>query len=177
MVPVDLDPGVGPLPDRFGLVSLHRLELLQGDRFAATLHALKTASATTPLLMVYDPVTDEQIERQNLAHVFDDVFFRRVPKLPYFRFVSLLRQASFVVTDSGGLQEECAFIGKPCLVHRVKTERFDGIGTNARLSGMDVGELERFLENPDLLAGAEMLALRSPSDVIVADLVERGFSR
>ncbi|TPW15742.1 MAG: putative epimerase [Acidimicrobiaceae bacterium] len=177
MVPADLDPDVGALPEQFGLVSLHRLELLQDDRFALTLQALKVASATTPLVMVYDPVTDEQIERRNLSLIFDGVSFRRIPKLPYFRFVSLLRRASFVVTDSGGLQEECAFIGKPCLVHRVRTERSDGIGTNARLSGMNIAELERFLANPNLLACAELLATHSPSDVIVADLVDRGLAR
>jgi UDP-N-acetylglucosamine 2-epimerase (non-hydrolysing) len=174
MVPDDVDPGVGQLPDDFGLVSLHRIELLQDERFAASLRALRASAATRPLVMVYDPVTDEQIERQELGDLFDDTRFRRIPKLPYFRFVSLLRRAAFVVTDSGGLQEECAFIGKPCLVHRVRSERTDGLGTNARLSGMDVAELERFLEAPDALAVSAQQSTHSPSGVIVDDLVARG---
>ena len=178
MVPANIDPDVGPLPVDFGLVSLHRIELLQDERFAATLRALRASSLKRPLVMVYDPVTDEQLDRQGLHDLFDDVHFRRIKKLPYFRFVSLLRRATFVVTDSGGLQEECAFIGKPCLVHRVKTERSDGIGTNARLSGMDVAELERFLASPDALANAAPVGQAdSPSDLIVADLVKRGLVR
>lgn len=175
MVPDDVDPGVEGLPDHFGLVSLHRIELLQDDRFAASLRALRAAAERTPLVMVYDPVTDEQIERQGLTDLFDGVHLRRIPKLTYFRFVSLLRRAAFVVTDSGGLQEECAFIGKPCLVHRVKTERSDGLGTNARLSGMKVDELERFLAAPDDVVTSTAPSTHSPSDVIVADLAQRGF--
>ena len=175
MVPADADPGIDGLADRFGLVSLHRIELLQDDRFEATLRSLHRAARATPLVMVYDPVTDEQIVRKGLVDLFDDTHFRRIPKLTYFRFVSLLRRASFVVTDSGGLQEECAFIGKPCLVHRVKTERSDGIGSNARLSGMDIGELERFLGAPEELVPSSTSAPHSPTAVIVADLATRGF--
>lgn len=174
LVPADLDPGVPDLPGTFGLVSLHRLELLQDARFAETLRALAQSAADTPLVMVYDPVTDEQIERQGLGNLFDAHLFRRIPKLPYFQFVSLLKRATFVVTDSGGLQEECADLGMPCLVHRVKTERSDGLGTNARLSGMDVSELVRFLSEPRDLSRRTPAPFESPSDVIVADLFARG---
>ena len=175
MVPADADPGVADLAHRFGLVSLHRIELLQDDRFAETLRVLHRSARTTPLVMVYDPVTDEQISRQGLEDLFDDVHFRRIPKLTYFRFVALLRRAAFVVTDSGGLQEECAFVGKPCLVHRVRTERSDGIGANAKLSGMNVAELERFLVDPAVLDSSDVPRPHSPSDVIVDDLVHGGF--
>ncbi len=45
-------------------------------------------------------------------------------------------RASFVVTDSGGSQEECFYLDRPCLVHRVRTERQEGLGENVVLSGM-----------------------------------------
>jgi UDP-N-acetylglucosamine 2-epimerase (non-hydrolysing) len=176
MVPQDADPEIDRLPQRFGLVSLHRIELLQEEQtFADSLRVLSQAARSTPLVMVYDPVTDEQIVRQGLTTMFDDEHFRRIPKLTYFRFVALLRRSAFVVTDSGGLQEECAFLGKPCLVHRVKTERSDGIGTNARLSGMDVGELERFLAAPVGLASDVGESVHSPTTVIMEDLVAHGY--
>ena len=174
LVPSQLDPDVADLPDVFGLVSLHRLELLQDERFAESLRALRASAEATPLVMVYDPVTDEQIDKQGLGDLFDGVHFRRIPKLPYFRFVALLRRADFVVTDSGGLQEECAFLGKPCLVHRVKTERSDGLGASVRLSGMRVVELNRFLGNRDLFQTEQSPQSTSPSAIIVEDLVRRG---
>ncbi len=81
---------------------------------------------------------------------------------------------AFVVTDSGGLQEECAGLGVPCLVHRLKTERSDGIGVNAVLSEFDFDILGSFLGNPQHYRTAPDPDAASPSDVIVADLVRRG---
>ena len=43
--------------------------------------------------------------------------------LPYRPFISLLQQASLIVTDSGGIQEEAPYIGTPVLVTRSETER------------------------------------------------------
>jgi UDP-N-acetylglucosamine 2-epimerase (non-hydrolysing) len=67
-------------------------------------------------------------------------------------------------------------MGKPCLVHRVKTERSDGLGLNARLSGMSVEALASFLELPEKYASEPLSVTHSPSDVIVADLVARGIA-
>ena len=38
-------------------------------------------------------------------------------------FLEKLREVDVVITDSGGLQEECAFLGVPCIVYRAETER------------------------------------------------------
>jgi UDP-N-acetylglucosamine 2-epimerase (non-hydrolysing) len=43
--------------------------------------------------------------------------------LDYFQFLSLLRRSYLVLTDSGGVQEEAPFFGKPVLVLRKVTER------------------------------------------------------
>jgi UDP-N-acetylglucosamine 2-epimerase (non-hydrolysing) len=45
------------------------------------------------------------------------------PPQPYREFISLLREASLVVTDSGGIQEEAPYLGIPVLVAREETER------------------------------------------------------
>ncbi len=46
-----------------------------------------------------------------------------IPALTYGRFIPLLKEACLVVTDSGGIQEEAAYIGVPVLVARPETER------------------------------------------------------
>lgn len=46
-----------------------------------------------------------------------------LPPLDYFSFHKLVKNASLVVTDSGGLQEESSFYGVPCLTIRNDTER------------------------------------------------------
>lgn len=46
-----------------------------------------------------------------------------VEPLDYIRFMSLVENARFVVTDSGGLQEETTYLGIPCFTLRENTER------------------------------------------------------
>ncbi len=61
-----------------------------------------------------------------------------VAPLGYFAFVTLLRRARLVLTDSGGVQEEAPAFGCPVLVLRDSTERPEGVDAGAaRLVGTD----------------------------------------
>jgi UDP-N-acetylglucosamine 2-epimerase (non-hydrolysing) len=65
-----------------------------------------------------------------------------VEPLDYRSTVWLLERCHFVITDSGGLQEEATGIGKPVLILRETTERSEGIAAGtARLVGCDRGEI------------------------------------
>jgi UDP-N-acetylglucosamine 2-epimerase (non-hydrolysing) len=58
--------------------------------------------------------------------------------LDYVPFVDLMRRCSFLITDSGGLQEEAPSLGKPVLVTRDKTERPEAIEAGmSQLVGTD----------------------------------------
>ena len=166
------------LPDApFGVVSLHRFELLNNRRLLTeTIGVLAEASRRTPLLFIDHPVTIAALERCGLTHHFDDASFCRIPRLRFFDFVRVERHSAFVVTDSGGSQEECYYLDLPCLVHRVKTERREGLGENAVLSEMRAEVLSDFLADPARFRRRAQLAPASPSDVIVADLERRGFA-
>ncbi len=94
----------------------------------------------------------------------------RVPRLRFFDFVRVERRSAFVVTDSGGSQEECYYLDLPCLVHRVKTERREGLGENALLSQMRTDVLQDFLADPSRFRRHGALPVASPSEVIVEDL-------
>ena len=74
---------------------------------------------------------------------------------PYPEFLGLLKRASFLITDSGGLQEEAVCLRKPILVVRRNTERPEVISSGAgRLVGLDPKKLElwagKLLKNPAL---------------------------
>ena len=172
----------GPLPPQapsgaFGIVSLHRFELLSNRALLTrTLEALAEASARTPMLFVDHSVTDAAVARFGLGSRFDHSRFVRVPRLRFFDFVRLEQRSSFVVTDSGGSQEECFYLDRPCLVHRLKTERREGIGENAVLSGLRDDVLREFLAAPEAYRRRSPLPDVSPSDVIVADLERRGIA-
>jgi UDP-N-acetylglucosamine 2-epimerase (non-hydrolysing) len=167
-----------PLPDEpFGIVSLHRFELLNNRALLTeTIAVLAEAASRTPMLFVDHPVTSAALERCGLERHFDGTRFVRTPRLRFFDFVRVERQSAFVVTDSGGSQEECFYLDLPCLVHRVKTERREGLGENAVLSGMDAGVLRAFLADPRRFRRTTVLPAESPSDVIVADLERRGYA-
>jgi UDP-N-acetylglucosamine 2-epimerase (non-hydrolysing) len=73
--------------------------------------------------------------------------------LDYLPMVHLLKQATLVLTDSGGIQEEATGLGKPTLVLREKTERPEGVAAGVlKLVGTDrqriVAETRELLENP-----------------------------
>src|SRR5690606_27284897 len=58
--------------------------------------------------------------------------------LGYTEFVALMREAHFLITDSGGVQEEAPALGKPVLVTRDLTERPEAVEAGcARLVGTD----------------------------------------
>ena len=138
------------LPDEpFGIVSLHRFELLNNRRLLTeTIDVLAEAARATPLLFIDHPVTIAALERFGLDRHFDATSFVRIPRLRFFDFVRVERRSAFVVTDSGGSQEECYYLDLPCLVHRVKTERREGLGENAVLSEMRADVLRDFLADP-----------------------------
>jgi UDP-N-acetylglucosamine 2-epimerase (non-hydrolysing) len=172
------EPPAVSLPDSpFGIVSLHRFELLNSRRlFADTIEVLADAARTTPLLFVDHPVTVAALEAFGLTRHFDATTFRRIPRMRFFDFVRVERSSSFIVTDSGGSQEESYYLGLPCLVHRVKTERREGLGENAVLSGMRSDVLRDFLDDPGRFRRTTPLSTISPSDVIVDDLERCGFA-
>jgi UDP-N-acetylglucosamine 2-epimerase (non-hydrolysing) len=176
MVPLELEPRV-PVPSRpFGIVSLHRFELLNDRRLLrAAVDALSHGAEHMELLFVDHPVTVSAVTRAGLLETLDRAV-RRIPRLSFFEFVALMRQARCIVTDSGGSQEESFYVNLPCLVHRKKTERREGLGENVVLSGYETSVLLDFLREPERFRRAQELPYESPSDVIVADLVARGFA-
>jgi|TARA_X000001388_G_scaffold25909_1_gene18113 UDP-N-acetylglucosamine 2-epimerase (non-hydrolysing) len=66
---------------------------------------------------------------QKHKHLLKDV--NVVEPMEYSDFINHLAKSKFVITDSGGLQEEASFLGKKCIVCREKTERLEGVGTFA----------------------------------------------
>ena len=87
-----------------------------------------------------------------------------LPALDYISMVHLLRSADLVLTDSGGMQEECPALGLPVLVLRRRTERPESVERgSARVIGVDatriVDEVSDALAHParrrpDILASA-----------------------
>lgn len=85
--------------------------------------------------------------------------------LGYATFAKLLHRSWFVMTDSGGVQEEAPSLGKPVLVMRETTERTEGIQAGTlRLVGADPHRIHaegmRLIEDP--IAYADMASATNP---------------
>jgi UDP-N-acetylglucosamine 2-epimerase (non-hydrolysing) len=80
-----------------------------------------------------------------------------VPPLGYRQLVEAMARATLILTDSGGIQEEAPFLGKPVLVMRDVTERPEAVDLGvAKLVGTDadtlVGATRRLLTDADAYA-------------------------
>jgi UDP-N-acetylglucosamine 2-epimerase (non-hydrolysing) len=165
--------GAATLQGRFGLVSLHRSELLSSrDRLAAILELVASVRTGYPLFFVDHPVTAHALRVHGLDQSIRSLI--RIPRLRYTAFIQVLRNAEFLVTDSGGCQEECFYLDVPCLIHRLVTERAEGLGTNVVMSRYDLDVVRDFLAHPEGWRTGRRPWLPSPSDVVVQDLIRRG---
>jgi len=135
-------------PERYVLVTLHRPPNVDDSAsLRRILTALLEINDVLPVVFPAHPRTRQRVEQFGI----DIGKLRFVEPLPYVEFLSLQIQATAVITDSGGIQEETTFLGVPCLTLRSNTERplTVSIGTNV-LVGQDPkllnSELTRILE-------------------------------
>lgn len=119
-------------------VTTHRRESF-GAPLLNTLHALRQIVERFPDVEIVLPVHyNPQVRTQVYERLAGTSRIHLIEPLPYREFVQLLNKSYFVLTDSGGVQEEAPSLGKPVLVLRDTTERPEGVtaGT-ARLVGTD----------------------------------------
>lgn len=139
------------LGERFGLVTLHRPsnvdEPAMLEKILATLDEI---GAEMPLLFPIHPRTRQRIFAHGLERLTENI--QLVEPLGYLEFLALQANATLVLTDSGGVQEETTYMGVPCLTLRENTERpvTVAMGTNV-LVGHDMDLLQR--EAKGILAG------------------------
>jgi UDP-N-acetylglucosamine 2-epimerase (non-hydrolysing) len=163
----------GEAQEPFGVVLLHRFEFISNAQLVTdTIGVLQ--SSRIPLRLIVDAYNREVLEKALAASGGDRISI--IPKLSHDDFVALLKQASFVVTDSGGIQAESALIGLPTLIHRKTTEQAEGIGRNILLSEWDLDRLRSFLADYESMRHSLDAPEHSPSDIIVEDLVRRGWA-
>lgn len=118
---------------RLLLTTLHRREN-QGAPMRAVCAALRALLAGDPQLHAVLPLHPNPAARDLLETELRGVQrMHLIPPPDYPAFISLLKRATLVLTDSGGLQEEAPALGKPVLVLRDTTERPEGIAAGTAL--------------------------------------------
>lgn len=90
-----------------------------------------------PVLLPLHPRTRLVAERHGLDSLFDGL--RVIEPIGYREFLGLSAEAAFLVSDSGGIQEECSIYKRPVIVVRRSTERPEVLHNFARL--VDISSL------------------------------------
>jgi len=141
---------------RLILVTGHRRESF-GEGFERICQAIKRLAQRPEVQVVY-PVHLNPNVREPVGRILgDNPRVHLIEPQDYLPFVYLMNACYFIVTDSGGVQEEAPSLGKPVLVMRDTTERPEAVKAGTvRLVGTDadriVAEAERLLDDKDAYA-------------------------
>ena len=144
---------------RYAVLTLHRQGLVDDAAlFGKIWSALADIGHRIPVIFPVHPRTQLRIRGMGFEPSTDSGKgngrggIHMIAPLGYLEFLRLQKQAAFVLTDSGGVQEETTALGVPCLTLRENTERPITVtnGTN-KIVGLDPEQICR--EADKLLAG------------------------
>ncbi|MTI50158.1 MAG: UDP-N-acetyl glucosamine 2-epimerase [Alcanivorax sp.] len=145
-------PSVGGLllsGDSFAIVTLHRYENFK-DRQCVdrVLDIVEMASEHQRLLFVMHKTTIRALKKYGFyERINNNSMIKIIPRMDYFSFIALIKKSEFVISDGGGNQEECFYLGKPILLLREASERQEGLGENCVLSRYNITLAREFVEN------------------------------
>lgn len=151
--------------DPFGqqiLVTCHRRENF-GTPLRRICTALRAIAAHSGLPLVLPVHPNPNVADVLSADLADVANLRLIAPLSYPEMITAIRNSRFVLSDSGGVQEECAALGVPLLCLREETERPEVVASgNVRLVGSDTARI--IAESHRLLAdGADHAAMSVPA--------------
>ena len=147
------DPGLDRPGKRLILVTAHRRESF-GEGFQRICEALRTIADRQDVHLVYPVHPNPNVQSIVNERLRDHRNITLIQPMDYVPFVDLMRRASLLLTDSGGIQEEGPSLGKPVLVLREKTERPEAVDAGTvKLVGTDtttiVRETMTLLDRPE----------------------------
>src|ERR1700730_7859060 len=173
-----------PNREKYILVTAHRRESF-GEPIHRICEALRWVAGRHPQVGIVFPVHPNPKIRGPVYEILRHVEgVQLVEPLSYSELVACLRGAHFVVTDSGGIQEEAPSLGKPVLVVRETTERPEAVDAGvARLVGTEVktivAAVDELLTVPEVYArmarGTKVFGDGRASARIVRAMVARLF--
>lgn len=115
----------GLRPGEYGVATLHRPSNVDEPRMLERIvDELCTAAQIVPIIFAVHPRTRSNLIRDGLmGRLLATPGLQLSEPLSYIEFMGLVTAAQFVITDSGGIQEETTYLSIPCLTLRDSTER------------------------------------------------------
>ncbi len=164
-----------PLDRKYALVSIHRFETISSrERLESVLSILESVPGDIKLVFILHPSTRQSLTRFGLVdRILSNPNVEIRNRSSYLEFISLLKGSEFLISDGGSNQEECYYMGHPCLLLRNTTERIEGLGGNVVLSDFDGKAIDYFVRNYASYRSSEPSLTESPASTIV-DLLTAG---
>jgi len=128
----------------YALITLHRPSNVDNkEGLLIILNAFEEISKSINLIFPIHPRTTKQIQAFDLEDKVKKIKnLHLIPPIGYYDFLKLQMDAKFILTDSGGIQEESTYFGVPCLTLRQNTERpitiTEGTNTLVKLNTVDI---------------------------------------
>lgn len=123
--------------DEFVLMTIHRPATVDfKDELKKLIDLIKFVTKTYKVVFPIHPRTINNLKKFELYEEFEGIKGLVISEpMDYFSFQKLITDCKFILTDSGGIQEESTFCLKPCITLRPNTERPStvDIGTNVLL--------------------------------------------
>lgn len=157
--------------DAFVLATFHRAENTDApERLSGIVEAINTIHETVAKVIIpLHPRTQGALEKAGLT-----LNAQIIEPVGYLEMINLLNACSLVLTDSGGLQKEAFFFGKPCVTMRDQTEWTElvDIGANQLVSTNATeiikavrNDIGRKIDDPDNLYGGGNASKRIVSEI------------
>jgi UDP-N-acetylglucosamine 2-epimerase len=133
----------GLQPQEYYFVTLHREENVSNkERLENVLKAIYSISEHSRVIFPIHPHTRKNIRKYRLTKYLRKSIV--IEPVGYMEGLAILRNASTVLTDSGGIQQEAAILGTPCVTMRNETEWIETV--QAGLNFLAGTETERILD-------------------------------
>lgn len=154
---------------KYCLISIHRFEnIFNKKQLLFIINILEEISQQIKVLFIlHKPTKEKLINFGFYQRLKENPNIELRPRYDYFDFIKLLLSSNFVITDGGSNQEECYYLGKPCLLLRKTTERTEGLSINVIISKYNKKIIRNFIKNYQKFKLNTLNIKTSPSEVIV----------
>lgn len=161
------------------VANIHRFENLgNADRWNVIVETLCRSAADQPVHLVLHPPTQAKLNSEPATRkLLEQAGVVLSQRVPFSRFIKMIHRARYVISDGGSNQEECAYLGKPCMILREETERIEGLAASCLLTRFQSHEIDRFLSNPEAFAREKTFFISPPSKVIIDALIHKWNSK
>ena len=156
----------------FVVANIHRHEnLTNPKKWRSIIKTLLYAQSKMQVYLVMHPPTEHKLFMEGEdRYLLENSGVTLLPRIAFSQFIMLIDQSAFVISDGGSNQEECAYLGKPCLIMREETERVEGLGRNCILAKFNWQVIKKFIDEYERYQLDSYPLIKSPSDIVLSYL-------